>query len=231
MYSNKYIFLYASAMVVIVAVLLSVAATVLTPFQEKNVRIEKMQNILSSMSIESTKKNAEDVFAKHIIESKVVNYLGEAIPGDAFEIDLLEENRKDISLRRLPLFVATLNSDTLYVIPLHGAGLWGPIWGYVSLKSDLNTIMGANFDHASETPGLGAEISTPVFESQFTGKKLYDNNGVFRSVKTIRGGADVSDNHGVDGISGGTITSNGLSSMLEQGLKVYEPFFKKLKDI
>jgi Na+-transporting NADH:ubiquinone oxidoreductase subunit C len=229
MYSNRYIFLYSSAMVVIVAILLAFAATWLGPFQEKNVRIEKMQNILASMSIDSEKKNAEDLFNKHIIESKVINYEGDDVAGDAFEIDLLEENRKEISERRLPLFIATLNQDTLYVIPLHGAGLWGPIWGYVSLMSDLNTIMGANFDHAGETPGLGAEISQPKFEEQFTGKQLYNNAGEFMSVKVIRGGAAPTDLHGVDAISGGTITSNGLSKMIEDGLIVYEPFFKKLK--
>jgi Na+-transporting NADH:ubiquinone oxidoreductase subunit C len=229
MFSNRYIFLYSSAMVVIVAILLAFAATMLAPFQEKNVRIEKMQNILASMSIESTKSNVEDLFNKHIIESKVINSVGDVVEGDAFEIDLLEENRKDISLRRLPLFIATLKQDTLYVIPLYGSGLWGPIWGYVSLKSDLNTIMGANFDHASETPGLGAEISQTKFEEQFTGKQIYDKTGTFKSVKAVRGGAAPDDLHGVDAISGGTITSNGLSKMIEEGLIVYEPFFKKLK--
>lgn len=229
MFSNRYIFLYSSAMVVIVAILLAFAATMLGPFQEKNIRIEKMQNILASMSIESTKSNVEDLFSKYIIESKVINSVGDVVEGNAFEINLLEENRKDISERRLPLYVATLNQDTLYVIPLHGAGLWGPIWGYVSLKSDLNTIMGANFDHASETPGLGAEISQPKFEEQFTGKQLYNKSGAFMSVKAVRGGAAPNDLHGVDAISGGTITSNGLSKMLEDGLIVYEPFFKKLK--
>ncbi len=231
MYSNRYIFLYASAMVIIVAVLLSTAATLLRPFQERNVRIEKMQNILASMNVESTKSNADEVFQKFIIETKVVNHLGEDVEGDAFEIDLMEENRKDITERSLPLYIAEIETDTVYVIPLHGSGLWGPIWGYISLKSDLNTILGANFDHESETPGLGAEISQPSFESQFAGKEIYDNSGNYKSVQTKRGGASDDDPHAVDAISGGTITSNGLNEMIDEGLKVYEPFFKKLKDI
>ena len=230
MYSNRYIFLYASAMVIIVAVLLSVAATLLSPLQERNIRIEKMQNILASIDIESTKSDAEDVFNKYIVESRVINHKAEKIDGDAFEIDLLEENRKPVEERQLPLFIAAIDEDTLYVFPLHGSGLWGPIWGYVSLKSDLNTVKGANFDHTSETPGLGAEIADSQFEDQFKGKKIFDDKGDFRSIKAIRGGAQPDNPHGVDAISGGTITSNGLNDMIENGLKVYKPFFKKLEE-
>ncbi|MFW5793014.1 MAG: NADH:ubiquinone reductase (Na(+)-transporting) subunit C [Bacteroidota bacterium] len=231
MYSNRYIFLYASAMVIIVAVLLSLAATMLRPFQERNVRVEKMQNILASMEIQTTKSEADEVFAKYIKESKIINYKGEDVEGDAFEVNLQEENRKEIENRRLPLYIAEIEGETIYVVPLYGSGLWGPLWGYVSLKSDLNTILGANFDHESETPGLGAEISQPKFENQFSEKKIYDESGNFKSVEVVRGGAADDDPHAVDAISGGTITSNGLSKMIEEGLKVYEPFFKKLKDI
>lgn len=218
-------------MVIIVAVLLSLAATMLRPFQERNVRVEKMQNILASMEIQTTKSEADEVFAKYIKESKIINYKGEDVEGDAFEVNLQEENRKEIENRRLPLYIAEIEGETIYVVPLYGSGLWGPLWGYVSLKSDLNTILGANFDHESETPGLGAEISQPKFENQFSEKKIYDESGNFKSVEVVRGGAADDDPHAVDAISGGTITSNGLSKMIEEGLKVYEPFFKKLKDI
>ena len=78
--------------------------------------------------------------------------------------------------------------------------MWGPLYGYVSLRSDLNTIYGVNFDHKGETPGLGAEINTTAFESMFIGKKLFDN-GQFVSVKLVKGGAKADDVHGVDAVS------------------------------
>ncbi len=231
MYSNRYIFLYASAMVIIVAIVLSTAATLLSPFQERNIRIEKIQNILASINIESTKSNAEELFGEYIIDAKILDYQGVEIEGDAFEIDMAEENRKKPEDRNLPLYIAKIENDTIYIIPLYGSGLWGPIWGYISLEADLTTILGANFDHSAETPGLGAEISESQFESQFKGKKIYDDAGAFRSVSAIRGGARDDDPHGVDAITGGTITSNGLNDMISNGLKLYEPFFKKLKAI
>ncbi len=222
-------FLYASVMVIVVALILSGAATLLRPLQERNMRIEKMQNILSTINIPADRAEAEELFSRYITETKVVNHEGEEIEGDAFEVDLQDENRKPVEERQLPVFIADVDGENYYVVPVRGAGLWGPIWGYIGLESDLVTIAGANFDHASETPGLGAEIADRPFEEQFRGKRIYDEAGDFRPVTVVKGTAPPDDPHRVDGISGGTITSNGVTNMLRDGLEVYKSYFEKLK--
>ena len=124
---------------------------------------------------------------------------------------LKNEQKKPLEEQSLPVFRAEPDDgEKVIIIPVEGKGLWGPIYGYVSLKSDMNTIYGTNFDHKGETPGLGAEINTTAFESQFHGKKLFDNDN-FISVQVLKGGAPENDIHGVDAISGGTITSKGLA--------------------
>lgn len=227
--TNRYVFLYASAMVIIVALILSGAATLLRPMQERNMRIEKMQNILSAINIPADRAEAEELFDRYITETKVINHKGEEMEGDAFEVDLQDENRKPVEERQLPVFIADVDGENFYVVPLRGAGLWGPIWGYLGLESDLQTIAGANFDHASETPGLGAEIADSQFEEQFRGKRIFDEDGDFRPVTVVKGTAPPDDPHRVDGISGGTITSNGVTNMLRDGLEVYKSYFEKLK--
>ncbi len=227
--TNRYVFLYASAMVIIVALVLASAATLLRPLQERNMRIEKMQNILAAINIPASRAEAETLFNRYITTTKIVNHLGEEVEGDAFEVELQDENRKEVSERQLPVYIAELDGETLYILPLRGNGLWGPIWGYVGLKSDLATIAGANFDHASETPGLGAEISDAPFQEQFAGKRIFDQQGNFRPVRVVKGRAPEGDDHAVDGISGGTITSNGVTNMLRDGLEVYKSYFEKMK--
>ncbi|MFO7874350.1 MAG: NADH:ubiquinone reductase (Na(+)-transporting) subunit C [Bacteroidales bacterium] len=227
--TNRYVFLFAAAMVVIVAVILSGAATLLRPFQERNMRLEKMQNILAAINIEVPREDAQEVFEQYITRTKIVNHQGEELEGDAFEVNLQDENRKPVEERQLPVYIGDFEGETFYVLPVRGTGLWGPIWGYVGLESDLVTIAGANFDHSSETPGLGAEIADENFEEQFTGKKIFDEEGSFRPVRVVKGGAPPGDEHAVDAISGGTITSNGVTDMMRNGLEVYTSYFEKIR--
>lgn len=229
--TNRYVFIYASVMVILVALVLSGAATLLRPLQERNMRIEKMQNILSTINIDAPRSEAEALFAQYITVSKVVNHLGEEIEGDAFEVELQVENRKELADRLLPVFVAEKEGQSYYILPIRGNGLWGPIWGYVSLESDMVTIYGANFDHASETPGLGAEIADREFQEQFPGKRIFDEAGQFSPVRVVKGGVPPDDPHAVDGISGGTITSNGVTAMLRNGLGAYQNYFQKIKTL
>ncbi len=229
--SNRYIFIYASVMVIVVALVLSTAATLLRPLQERNMRIEKMQNILSTIGIDASKAEAIELFEQYITVAKVLNHLGEEIEGDAFEVDLQDENRKPVEERQLPLFLAEVEGESFYIVPVRGNGLWGAIWGYLSFYEDMTTIAGVNFDHASETPGLGAEIADPPFENQFKGKKIFDQQGNFKPVTVVRGGAPADDPHAVDAISGGTITSNGVTAMMRNGLEVYKPYFKNQKEL
>ncbi|HMF70397.1 MAG TPA: NADH:ubiquinone reductase (Na(+)-transporting) subunit C [Flavitalea sp.] len=233
--SSRFTFLFASVMVVVFAVLLAVAAIALGPFQAQNVKLEKMQNILGSIGVKSESKEAEKLFNQYIKEQVVVNSKGEKVTDgvQAFDIDLKKEMDKaktgDGDKQLFPLFVFNKDSSYYYIIPVRGKGLWGPIWGYVALKGDMNTVFGASFDHKGETPGLGAEINTDEFEKQFAGKKVFDKTGKFVSVRVVKGGAAPEDLHGVDAISGGTITSNGVSEMLKRTIAYYIPYFKSIE--
>lgn len=229
MHSNRYIFIYSAVMVVVVAILLTVVAIGLKPQQQYNIRVEKMQNILTSVNIESTTQNAEDLFNKYIVGQKVININNEEQNNQkAFDVNVELESKKPAEKRLLPIYICkTDQGETKFIFPTYGKGLWGPIWGYVSVNDDKNTVYGAFFDHKGETPGLGAEISTRAFQAQFANKKLLDESGNFVSIKAVKGGADKNDSHGVDAISGGTITSKGLSKMLMDELKPYENFLKQ----
>lgn len=232
--SNGYTFGFAIVMVVIVGSLLSIAAMGLKPFQAKNVELEKKQNILSSINVETDRSQAEQLFGQYVKEQVVINSNGEVIEGKkAFDIDVKKQYKefkakaRTMNEMEYPLFVCEKDGETIYVVPMVGTGLWGPIWGFVSLKSDLNTIFGANFDHKTETPGLGAEIKETVFEKQFAGDAIYNNGTV--AMKVIKGGGGASDQYGVDGITGGTITSKGVEEMLVRTFGIYNPYFQKIK--
>ena len=227
-FSNRYIFIFSAVMVVAVATLLSLAATLLQPRQQKNLEIEKKKSMLESIGVQSTRETTETLYDKYIKESFVINHSGEVVQGvDAFGVDLKTEQKKPLEQQSLPVFRATPDDgEKVIILPVEGKGLWGPIWGYVSLKSDLNTIYGVTFDHKGETPGLGAEINTPAFEEMFPGKKLFENDK-FVSIGVIKGGAHKGDLHGVDAISGGTITSKGLEKMLQDCISKYNDFLLK----
>lgn len=226
-FSNTYIFIFSTVMVILVALLLSMAAMQLKPFQDKNIEVEKKQNILTSIRIPSTTKNAVDLYAKYITNSYVINNKGEKQDGvTAFDVELKIELEKPASQRLLPVFVGTLDDQTnAYSLPVRGKGLWGPIWGYVSLKPDMNTIYGVTFDHQGETPGLGAEISLSWFQQPFADKTIFKDSTDFVSIKIVKGGAPKDDAHAVDAISGGTITSKGLEAMLDSCLIQYRTYF------
>ncbi|MCK9206680.1 MAG: NADH:ubiquinone reductase (Na(+)-transporting) subunit C [Salinivirgaceae bacterium] len=226
-FSNTYIYTFSSVMVIVVALLLALAALQLKPFQDKNIEIEKKQNILASINIVATTENAESLYEKYITENFVVNVNGELIEKDAFSVDVRAELSKSNKLDRLlPVYVTTLeDGKKAYVVPLRGKGLWGPIWGYISFEKDLNTIYGANFDHQGETPGLGAEIKETFFQKPFIGKQIFKDSSEFVSIKVNKGGVDPKDLHAVDAISGGTITSKGLEAMIDSSLIQYKTYF------
>lgn len=233
-------------MVVIVAILLAVTATLLKPAQDDNIKIEKMQQILKSANIEASVKETISLYDKYILNELIVNKEGDVVSdfskgkflkgsARAFDVNIKDEMKKleknpnaDI---QLPLFLFVNEKlDTLFIIPIYGKGLWGPIWGNIAFKNDGNTVSGVTFGHKGETPGLGAEINTPKFQDQFIGKQIMDEKGEFASIKVVKGGVSnstINPIHGVDAVSGGTITSNGVSEMLDHCLKNYVPFLKK----
>jgi len=246
MYSNSYVFRYAAIMVILVAAVLSAVAMFLKPAQDRNVAIEKMRNILAAANIEATAENAIELFDKYIVEEESLSPSGDVVgvyknqkleKGDIrpFEINLKEELYKHSKGQEfiLPIYIADVNGKKLYIFPMLGRGLWGPVFGNLALEEDLNTVAGSMFGHDKETPGLGAEIQNTEFEVQFIGKKIFDDNGNFTSIKVLKAASKVMTpdqfTHGVDAISGGTITSNGVSEMIMNNMSIYLEYIKKQK--
>ncbi len=231
---NSYIFIFAIILVVVVAVLLSSTAISLKDKQKQNISQEKKQNILSSIRISVDRKQASKMFKKYIKFEYSLDMYGEEKKSiKAFDIDLSKEIKKEVKHQIFPLYIAEKEDNKYYIIPLRGNGLWDAIWGYIAIEDDLNTIYGVTFDHKAETPGLGAEINKLWFQEPFKGKKLFDKKGKYISVKTVKGGVkslpEPQQIHVVDGISGGTITSDAVSAMIKERIANYLPYFKRLK--
>lgn len=228
--SNTYTILYSVILVVVVGVVLAVTYMALKPKQDENIANDKRQQILSAVHVASAEGDVKSAYNKYIVESYVVNADGDKTAGDAFSINMASEIKKPAGERQLPVFVCRLdNGELKYILPVYGAGLWGPVWGYVAVDADGNTVYGAYFSHQGETPGLGAEISTKHFQAQFEGKKLY-KDGKFRSVDVMKSGQKPVDGADyVNAISGGTITSKGVQAMLADCLVDYSPFLKKIQ--
>lgn len=244
MFSNRYIFIYSTVMVIIVAALLSTTAMMLQPFQEQNFAIAKIQGILASADIESTADDAEELYKDAIKEELIIDPEGNVISlykngafetGEerAFDLNLKKElyNKKMGKPFKIPLYIAEIDGNITYIVPLLGKGLWGPVYGNIAFGTDFNKVVGADFGHDKETPGLGAEISTKEFAAQFIGKSIFDANGNFVSIAVVKGGASTLPNdrqiHGVDAVSGGTITSNSVTDMLDDCLENYVSYIKK----
>jgi len=227
--SNTYTYTFATVMVVIVAVLLSGTSLGLKSRQSANITQEKKQSILASIGIEKNRAESDLIFTEYVKQSLTLSG-GQVVSEDAsaaFDIDMASAVKSDNMERSVPLYVTEKDGETFYVVPLRGKGLWGPVWGYIALESDGNTVVGATFGHKSETPGLGAEITTPIFTDQFPGKKISEE-GVFQSISVVKEGTSTG-NYMVDGISGGTITSNGVNDMLTDCLAPYAAYFKNIE--
>ncbi len=229
--SNLYTVIYSVVLVVIVGVLLSVVYQFLRPKQEENIANDTKRQILAAaLIVPSEGQSVSELYATHVTDSYVVNTEGDRIDSDMdpFSVNISLEVKKPVSQRILPVFVCNTGNGNKYIIPVYGAGLWGPIWGYVAFDSNGETIYGAYFAHQGETPGLGAEIEKPAFSDQFQGKDIFNAEGAFKSVKVVKNGQEPSEGAYVHAISGGTITSQGVQRMLENSLEPYSAFLKKL---
>lgn len=237
---DRYIFFYITVLTVIVAILLSAAALVLQPYQQANINNEKMMNILQAADVNVEGANVQELFDKDCVKMMLVDAKGEVVEectNDFTKFRAFSMNLKDELYKRdngqdfvLPIIVINNGKENVNVIQLQGAGLWGPIWGYIGMSSDFQNVVGVVFDHKSETPGLGAEITTEKFRSQFQGKTIF-SGGEFVSIDVVKGGianmaADLQ-KHSVDAISGGTITSQGVNKMIENVLGSYLPYIEK----
>ena len=206
--------------------------------------MEKQQNILYAMGINenegtsrefvSTDKVGEE-FSKYIKQQLVIDANGGSKEDtEAYLIDVKKEQAKakNGGTRRLPLFVGEKDGKTFYIAPIRGKGLWDAIWAYVALDKDM-VVQGTFFDHAGETPGLGANINQRFFMDDFTGEHLLSDTGVFKGIAVTKGNNDPKNldkvDHEVDAIAGSTITGDGVSAMLKADLKLYLPYFKNLK--
>jgi Na+-transporting NADH:ubiquinone oxidoreductase subunit C len=210
-------------MVVIVAFLLAFVSSSLKETQTKNVELDKMKQILSALNVDTKGQDAEALYNKYVKADQVLNANGEVVAENGgFKLNMATEMGKDEAERQLPLYVCDVDGQTKYVIPLSGAGLWGAIWGYVGLDDDKNTVYGVYFSHESETPGLGAEITSTKFQSQFPGKKVLKDGEIALGVE--KNGKVTEPDYQVDGISGGTITSKGVDAMIKNCMGQYSNF-------
>jgi len=238
---NSYVLTFILVLTAVVAILLTGIREVTKEGAIRNENIFNKRAILSSIDDRLAEeggsvKTLSDAEVQGIFEAKmnqiVVNTEGKVLEGvKAEDINMAEERKKPVEKRRLPIFVYNAeNGEKLYILSVRGKGLWDDIWGNIALQDDLNTIAGAAFDHKGETPGLGAEIKdNPNFAAQFRGKKIYSNEGNLVSVDVKKGGAKPENPHAVDGISGATVTADGVADMLESGLSNYQPYLQQLK--
>lgn len=230
--SNTYTIIYSVILVLVVGLILSAVYQALRPQQVENIQNDTKRQILAAALITVNEgETVSDLYNRHIIDSYIVNSKGEKVEGkgDPFDVKVSEEVKKPIDERLLPVFVCSTDRGTKYIVPVYGAGLWGPIWGYIAMDSNGKNIYGAYFAHQGETPGLGAEIEKPAFSDQFEGKDIFNSNGDFTSVKVVKNGQEPAEGSYVHAISGGTITSQGVQKMLANSLEPYTSFFKSLK--
>lgn len=232
--SNIYALAYSVGLVLVVGVVLSVIYQSLNPRQQENAANDMKAQILRAALIQGEGSEIPELFDRHVRRSYIVDYHGNIVNSDpqaAFDacLDMGTEIKKSPDSRRLPVFECETDNGLKYVIPVYGAGLWGPIWGYVAFDSDGDTVYGAYFAHQGETPGLGAEIEKPAFSDQFRGKEVFSGYGRFTSVRVCKPGQEPQDGAYVNGVSGGTITSQGVDKMLRESLEPYTEYLKRLR--
>ena len=233
---NMRIMMFTLAMTTVVALVLGLLFFGLRPIHQKNEAVAAKRAILSSINdylpqpvAEMSDDQVQDIFTNSM-SSVVVKADGSVVTGvEAEKVSMAAEKKKPADERMYPLFIYNNGKENFYVLSVRGNGLWDEIWGNIALKSDLATIAGASFDHKGETPGLGAEIKdNPKFSSQFADKRIFYDNGVYTRVLVRKGGAK-DPVYEVDGISGATVTANGVSEMLKNGIAKYIPYLEEIK--
>ena len=230
--SNTYTIIYIIVLVAVVGAALAFTSLSLKDRQQTNEDADKMRQILASVKVVPEPGKMVETFKDYIISQPVYNAAGDSIGDDAFKVKVEDQIKEaDPASRKLPLYVCRLDDGSIkYIIPVSGAGLWGPIWGYIALDSDANTVYGAYFDHKGETPGLGAEITKPAFSGQFDNKQLF-KDGQFLPIEVVKKGQKPhTDADYVDGVSGGTITSKGVGDMISNCLTPYATILVNLQN-
>lgn len=226
--SNSYTIIYSIIIVVLVAFLLAFVFQALKPMQDANVALDKKKQILNSLNIRDL--NNEDAAAKYqevVLADEIIDDQGNVLEKgeQGGENNGFKLNSADFKNGKLALFVCKVDGQTKYVIPVYGMGLWGAINGYIAINADKSTVFGTYFDHDSETAGLGAEIKdNRAWQNQFQGKKLFAQDPNKIALAVSKKVEDPSTQ--VDGITGATLTSNGVTEMLQTCLGAYMNFLK-----
>ncbi len=218
--SDAYAIIYASIVVVIVAFLLAGVSSLLRPQQEENIRLDKKKQILASLNIKN-QPDAAATYSEVVKQEAIINNAGEVVATEG-GFDVANDAINDSNL---PLYICDVKGETKYVIPMTGNGLWGGIWGYVAVNSDGNTIYGVYFSHASETPGLGAEIAGDKFQTRFPGKHIIADGAVALGVTKKVANEECE----VNAISGATITCSGVNDMLQSTMGSYKAYLMALQ--
>jgi Na+-transporting NADH:ubiquinone oxidoreductase subunit C len=238
---------FVFAVCVVCAAVVSAAAVGLKDRQIANKLLDKQTNVLEAAGILDKGMSSKEIVAKYnkFVEAKMIDLdSGDYIEGNP---DLFDERRnsRDVTKsdkpendiaginRRSHDAVVYLvrneagNVDSV-VLPIVGSGLWDLMHGFVGLEADLNTVKSVVYSEHKETPGLGAEVMNPNWKALWPGKKIYNDAGEVKAM-LVKGGAKAGDIHGVDGLSGATLTSVGVNNTLEFwfGNEGYAPFIAK----
>jgi Na+-transporting NADH:ubiquinone oxidoreductase subunit C len=249
--SNGYIILFTVGLTIVVGGLLAGASQFLGPAQQRSIDLDTKSSILNAVRNQVKINEGDDILAIYDkrIKSLVVDFEGNEITTDekgnplvAEKVNILKNYKFDPKDRQYPVFKLMNAEDSAkveaYILPVYGAGLWDKIWGYVAIDAKLETIVGVSFDHKAETPGLGQRIATPEIQDRYEGKKIYNESGELVSVQMMKGehgggGSSIEyyegKPHQVDGMSGATLTGNGLNQMLKAYLDSYQNYFEKVE--
>ncbi|GAB3010728.1 Na(+)-translocating NADH-quinone reductase subunit C [Cyclobacterium sediminis] len=244
--SNAYIITFSVILTVVLGLLLSGTSELLKPIQKKAEELDTKKQILGAVipaeQIAEMKPEEVNEFYASRISSKVVNLNGEEVEEQdgvavsAETVDVGKNYKKAPEDRLYPVFIfldeGSEDTALAYILPVYGSGLWDSIWGYVALKTDMDTIEGVTLSHAGETPGLGARITSVEVQQRYKDKTIYNEGGELVSVYMQKGeGKDYSgEPHKVDGMSGATITADGVNNMLKNYLQHYQSYMEKIKE-
>ena len=230
----------------ICSILVAGSAVGLRPWQEAAKARDRQANILSVAQL--PQENIRQTYQQRIKAELIDLTTGEFVAGNADTYDMVraaKDPARSIAIpadsdvagirRRAKLapvyFVKNEQGQTeTLILPVYGQGLWSTMYGFIALQPDGNTVKGITFYDHGETPGLGSEIQNPRWQALWPGKQFYNADGQFE-LKIIKGHADLSERHKVDGLSGSTLTSNGVEHLFAywMGQHGYGTFLSKLR--
>jgi len=247
MHSNNYTLFFVFIVTVVLGTMLSFTKDSVKDLQDQNLKADVQKTILRSLNFDEslllTNESIEETF-KSSIDAKCVNVEGEIVDCNIEEVDI--EKNEDT----LPIYIRMDNDEVQGIaLPIAGKGLWSTIFGYIALNPDTDSVLGIQFYKHGETPGLGGEVEKKWFtdnfvnhplmqpngEIQYIPKKIRDKSGKIVSIKVVKGGVDYSESntssiHQVDGISGATVTADGVTDFLLEDLLRYEKTLDKIRD-